>query len=222
MQLVNMIITIDGPAGAGKSTVAKRVANRMGYRFLDTGAMYRAVTWAAMKQGIDLNDVEAVAAVAAALTISFLDDQVMVDGQNVTAEIRTTDVTGNVSEIADNPRVRDQMVMIQREIAAEGDFVCEGRDQGTIVFPAAECKIYLTASARERARRRCEQMGDMGEAQFERILEQQHVRDQRDLDRPFGRLLKARDAIEIISDKMSIDDVVDRIVDIARNRIATG
>ena len=216
-----MIITIDGPAGAGKSTVAKRVAKNLGYRFLDTGAMYRAVTWAAMQQGIDVKNHSAVAAVAAKTEITFDSDRVFVDSQEVTTEIRSQAVTNNVSEIADNAEVREQMVMLQREITAEGDFVCEGRDQGTVVFPNAECKIYLTASAKERAQRRCDQMsGSEDAAEFATILKEQQDRDQRDLDRPVGRLLKARDAIEIISDKRSIDQVVDEIVDIARNRQA--
>ena len=216
-----MIITIDGPAGAGKSTVAKLVAKRLSYRFLDTGAMYRAVTWAAMQQGIDVTDHEAVSNVAAKIEIAFEDEKVLVDGADVTSDIRTSDVTVNVSEIADNAGVREQMVMLQREIAAEGDFVCEGRDQGTIVFPNAECKIYLTASAKQRARRRCEQMGSDGcEADFDTILKQQQDRDQRDLDRPVGRLLMARDAREIISDKKTLDEVVEEIIEVALSRIA--
>ena len=216
-----MIITIDGPAGAGKSTVAKLVAKRLSYRFLDTGAMYRAVTWAAMQQGIDVTDHEAVSNVAAKIEIAFEDEKVLVDGADVTSDIRTSDVTVNVPEIADNAGVREQMVMLQREIAAEGDFVCEGRDQGTIVFPNAECKIYLTASAKQRAKRRCEQMGSDGcEADFDTILKQQQDRDQRDLDRPVGRLLMARDAREIISDKKTLDEVVEEIIEVALSRIA--
>lgn len=216
-----MIITIDGPAGAGKSTVAKLVAKRLGYRFLDTGAMYRAVTWAAMKQGIEVTNHEAVSNMASKLDIRFQDEKVLVDGADVTTDIRTPDVTVNVSEIADNSSVRQQMVMLQREIAAEGNFVCEGRDQGTVVFPNAECKIYLTASARERAKRRCQQMGaGSSEADYETILKQQEDRDQRDLDRPVGCLLMARDAREIISDKKTLDDVVEEIIEIARSRIA--
>ena len=183
--------------------------------------MYRAVTWAAMQQGIDVTDHEAVSNVAAKIEIAFEDEKVLVDGADVTSDIRTSDVTVNVSEIADNAGVREQMVMLQREIAAEGDFVCEGRDQGTIVFPNAECKIYLTASAKQRARRRCEQMGSDGcEADFDTILKQQQDRDQRDLDRPVGRLLMARDAREIISDKKTLDEVVEEIIEVALSRIA--
>lgn len=217
-----MIITIDGPAGAGKSTVAKLVAKRLGFRFLDTGAMYRAVTWAALQQGVDVHDRTTVAAIASQLEIGFDGENVLVGEQDVTAEIRSQQVTHSVSEVADNPEVRQQMVMLQREMAAAGDFVCEGRDQGTVVFPDAQCKIYLTASAKERARRRYQQINDDEQtADFETILKGQQDRDQRDLDRPVGRLLKARDAIEIISDNKTIVDVVDEIVDIARSRIAT-
>ena len=218
-----MIITIDGPAGAGKSTVAKLVAQKLGYRFLDTGAMYRAVTWAAMNQGVEVANHQAVAEVASKIEIKFDDHRVLVNGADVTSDIRSPEVTGNVSEIADNAHVREQMVMLQREIASDGDFVCEGRDQGTVVFPNAECKIYLTASAKERARRRFEQMGSKGgDTEFEEILHQQQTRDRRDLDRPVGGLLMAADAHEIISDKKTVEEVVDAIVELARSRIATG
>ena len=183
--------------------------------------MYRAVTWAAMHQDINVEDHAAVAAVASKIELEFENDRVLVGGQDVTTEIRTEDVTSNVSEIADNADVREQMVMLQREIATQGDFVCEGRDQGTVVFPNAECKIYLTASAKERAKRRCEQMQATGSGiEFEKVLQQQEERDQRDHDRPVGSLLMARDAREIISDKKSVDDVVAEIVEIARSRIA--
>ena len=215
-----MIITIDGPAGAGKSTVAKMVAMRMGYQFLDTGAMYRAVTWAAIEKNVDPEDHAAVAKIAAALQFKFDGNRVLIDDQDVTQEIRAQNVTANVSEIADNSDVRSLMVMLQREMTTEGDYVCEGRDQGTVVFPNAECKIYLTASARERAKRRCEQLNAHGtEAEFETVLGEQEARDQRDLDRPVGRLLMATDAIEIISDKKTLEEVADEIEKIARSKI---
>ena len=214
-----MIITIDGPAGAGKSSVAKQLAERLGFKFLDTGAMYRAVTWAAIEQGIDLNDTRAVATVAAGIRIEFANKRVLVDGQDVTDAIRGDDVTQAVSEIADNAAVREHLVSLQREIAAAGNYVCEGRDQGTVVFPDAACKIFLTASSGERAQRRYEQMVNDGKsASFEKILNEQEARDQRDLDRPVGRLLKADDAIELISDTYTMDEIVAKIEEIAKSK----
>ena len=214
-----MIITIDGPAGAGKSSVAKQLAHRLGFSFLDTGAMYRAVTWAALNQSVDILDPVAVAAVAANIQIQFEQERVLVDGQDVTQAIREPDVTKSVSEIADNPEVREHLVMLQREIAAEGNYVCEGRDQGTVVFPNAECKIYLTASSSERAQRRYDQLVANGKiASFEKILNEQEDRDRRDLMRPVGRLLKAEDAIELVSDAFTMDEIVERIQEIARSK----
>ena len=217
--LVNMIITIDGPAGAGKSSVAKRLAKRLGFSFLDTGAMYRAVTWAAIHQCVDIYDPTAIAAIAAKIRIDFDQDRVLVDGQDVTQAIRESVVTKAVSEIADNSEVREHLVMLQREIAAGGNYVCEGRDQGTVVFPNAQCKIYLTASSSERAQRRYEQLVAQGKAaSFEKILHEQEDRDRRDLMRPFGRLLKAEDAIELISDPYTMDEIVEQIQEIARSK----
>lgn len=214
-----MIITIDGPAGAGKSSVAKLLASRMGFRFLDTGAMYRAVTWAAMEQGVDIHDADAIAKIAAAIQIEFDQDRVWVNGQDVTQAIRESDVTQNVSEIADNPEVREHLVMLQREIAAGGNYVCEGRDQGTVVFPNADCKIYLTASSSERAQRRYDQLTSAGRvASFEQILRNQEDRDRRDKIRPVGRLVKAADASEIISDSFTMEQIVDQIEEIARTK----
>ncbi len=214
-----MIITIDGPAGAGKSSVAKQLAHRLGFSFLDTGAMYRAVTWAALNQSVDILDPVAVAAVAANIQIQFEQERVLVDGQDVTQAIREPEVTKSVSEIADNPEVREHLVMLQREIAAEGNYVCEGRDQGTVVFPNAECKIYLTASSSERAQRRYDQLVANGKiASFEKILNEQEDRDRRDLMRPVGRLLKAEDAIELVSDAFTMDEIVERIQEIARSK----
>lgn len=216
-----MIITIDGPAGAGKSTVAKLLAQRLDFCFLDTGAMYRAVTWAALKANIDVHDHPAVAGVANNIDINFVGDCVIVNGQEVTSEIRTPYVTASVSEIADNATVRESMVHLQREIAAVGNYVCEGRDQGTIVFPTAECKIFLTASPEERARRRHLEMVKSGEEiSPEEVLVQQTERDRRDETREVGRLTKAADAIEYITDDKSLEEIIAELEEIAKPLIA--
>lgn len=217
-----MIVTIDGPAGAGKSTVAKMLADRLDFKFLDTGAMYRAVTWAALSRQVDVHDHKAVAAAAGDIEIRFLNDQVIVDGRDVTTEIRSPYITANVSEIADNADVREHMVMLQREIASNGNFVCEGRDQGTIVFPNAECKIFLTADSQERARRRHEELVAAGEeVEFEQILAQQTDRDRRDATRPVGRLVQADDAVEVSTDGKTLEEVVHALEEIARPLITT-
>lgn len=218
-----MIVTIDGPAGAGKSTVARRLAERLGFRFLDTGAMYRAVTWAALDRNANVHNLQEIADIAETLDIRFRDDRVWVDEQDVTADIRGNKVTLHVSEIADNPLVREQLVNQQRKIASEGDYVCEGRDQGTIAFPNADCKIFLTASPAERAKRRLQQLQSNGaDANFAFILNQQQNRDQRDLDRPIGQLRPAEDAIQINSDKKSLNQVVDEIESLVRTQLNLG
>jgi len=216
--MVTMIITIDGPAGVGKSTVAMRLANRLGFEFLDTGAMYRAVTWAALQKGVDLKDHDAVARIAASIEIHFDADQVLVDGQDVTSEIRSADVTAGVSEVADNPKVRHLLVAQQREMTAAGNFVCEGRDQGTVAFPNAECKIFLTATAAARAKRRFQQLRAAGaETDYHSILMEQTARDLRDTTRPVGRLSKADDAVEFETDGKSLEQVVDELETFARS-----
>ena len=216
-----MIITIDGPAGVGKSSVARIVAEKMGLSYLDTGAMYRCVTWAVLKRGVDPNDWAAAADVAAETNIRFEGDQVFVDPHNVTVAIRSDEVTANVSPIADNPKIRERLVNIQREFAAQGKYICEGRDQGTVVFPDAVCKIFLVASAEERAARRVRQLVEAEiDADFESILAQQNERDQRDYDRPVGKLIKAPDAVEVITDNNSLEEVSRLLIQIIREKIA--
>ena len=215
-----MIITIDGPAGAGKSSAAKMLANRLGFQFLDTGAMYRAVTWAALQRNLLLSDQAALGELAAQLQIAFLGDTVLVNGRDVTEAIRTPAVTCKVVSIADTPSVRARLVRLQREIAKHGNYVCEGRDQGSVVFPQAICKFYLTASCHERAVRRVAQLRKAGqEAVLEEIIEQQDRRDQQDYNRPVGKLIKAEGAIEINTDHKTIGEVVDELETIALLRI---
>jgi cytidylate kinase len=216
-----MIVTIDGPAGAGKTTVARAVAERLGFRFLDTGAMYRAVALAAAKRRLNWDDPAALAALAGRLDIRFQADRVFVDGEDVTAEIRTSEITALIRYAADNPQVREHLVGLQRAIGREGDIVTEGRDQGTVAFPDAECKIFLTATPQERARRRVQDLQQRGETpSFAEVLAKQHERDHRDARRAVGPLVKAHDAVEVVTDGMTIEEVVERLVDIVSRRRA--
>lgn len=216
-----MIVTIDGPAGAGKSTVTRLLARRIDFEFLDTGAMYRVVAWSAMQRGVDLKDQNALKEIAREVTIEFDDDRVMVDGQDVTKEIRVPEVTRNVVFVADAPEVREHLVELQRRIASTGDFVCEGRDQGTVAFPDSFCKIYLTASAHSRALRRAEQLESAGQfVDFDQIVIEQDVRDEQDANRKVGPLRKADDAVEVNTDQQTLDEVVARLEGIVRERLA--
>ena len=215
-----MIITLDGPAGAGKSSVARALAQRLGYRFLDTGAMYRAVALAALRRGLAWHDSHALAKLAAHVSIELRGEQVFLDGNDVTDEIRATNVTLVVHYVADNPEVRAELVRLQRRLAEGKNIVCEGRDQGTVAFPDAECKIFLTATPEERARRRLAQLQNQGEkVEFEELLRQQNDRDYRDRSRPVGQLSKADDAVEVVSDGMTREQVIDRLEQLVRERI---
>ena len=210
-----MIVTIDGPAGAGKSSAARALAARLGFRFLDTGAMYRAVTYAALQRNVDLADADALAELVGRLDIRLTTDQVLLDGEDVATAIRTFEITAHVHFAADNARVRAVLVELQRAAAAGSDVVTEGRDQGTVVFPDAACKIFLTASAEERARRRLSELATRGEnATFEDVLIKQNQRDLRDAVRECGPLVKADDAIEVSTDGMTAEDVVDRLTEL--------
>ena len=215
-----MIVTIDGPAGAGKSTVSRKLAARLGFRFLDTGAMYRAVAWAALRRKLDWNRPQELVSLVKGLRIELPGTNVLVDGRDVTHEIRTPEVTALIHYAADNPGVRTRLVELQRQAAAGGHVVSEGRDQGTVVFPNAGCKIFLTASPEERARRRQEDLRQRGrEVDFEEILSDQQIRDQRDATRPVGPLKQAADAVLVLTDGLTLEQVVDRLEDLVRTRM---
>ena len=174
-----MIVTIDGPAGAGKSTVARLLAERLQFNFLDTGAMYRAVTWAALEGGLDLTDGERLSEMATRIELRIDAGRVSVDGVDVSEAIRTPEITSKIKFIADPPAVRSVLVDLQRRFVGDRNFVTEGRDQGTVAFPHAECKVFLTATSETRARRRWNQLPAENRPQLSAILQQQEERDQR-------------------------------------------
>lgn len=214
------IIAIDGPAGVGKSTVAKRIARQLGHIYLDTGAMYRALTWLVLEAGVSVEDEAAIAELAARSSIQFLQpdgdrgQQVYLNDRDVTQIIRSPEVTANVSAVAKHPAVRHHLVEQQRHWGEKGGLVAEGRDIGTHVFPDAEVKIFLTASVQERARRRLQDLKDQGYGLvFQEELEAQiRERDRLDSTRKMAPLRKASDAIEVQTDGLTIEQVIQEIL----------
>jgi CMP/dCMP kinase len=199
-----MIVAIDGPAGAGKSTVARTLATRLGFRYLDTGAMYRALTWLALAEDVSLEDGAALGELARREPVSFEDDRVFIHGEDVTEEIRLPRIDRVVSSVARHPDVREVMRERQRELGSHGDAVIEGRDIGTVVCPDADVKVYLVADAAERARRRVVDRPEIGE---EALATDLRLRDERDA----AQMQAAPDAQEIDTTELSIEEVVDRI-----------
>jgi cytidylate kinase len=209
-----MVIAIDGPAGAGKSTVARAVAATLGFTYLDSGAMYRCVALAGIERGADLDDAAAMGALARALHIELDGERVRLDGEDVSAAIRAPDVTEAASRVSVHPPVREAMVARQRQLIEAGRYVAEGRDIGTVVSPDAPLKAFLTASAEERARRRAAQTGEHEAA----VLAAQRERDARDETRAHSALRAADDAVEIDTTGLDLNEVVDRVVGLARER----
>jgi cytidylate kinase len=215
-----MIVTIDGPAGAGKSTVARALARRLGYCYLDTGAMYRAVALAGLQAGVDWNRPQQLAELAPTLDLRVAGARIYLQGADVTDAVRSQAVTSVTRYAANHPQVRAHLVDLQRALAAGQSMVTEGRDQGTVVFPQAECKIYLTASPEERARRRQRDLQERGEsASLPQILAAQQRRDQEDASREVGPLRRAEDAVEVLTDGLTEEQVVDRLEELVRSRI---
>lgn len=209
-----MVIAIDGPAGAGKSTVARGVAAALGFTYLDSGAMYRAVALAALRAAADLGDGQALGALARGLDLALDGASVRLDGEDVAEEIRTPEVTAAASRVSAHPQVREAMVAQQRGVIAAGRYVAEGRDIGTVVSPDSPLKVFLTASPEERARRRAAESGEDAET----VLAAMRDRDRRDSEREHGALRAAADAVEFDTTGLSIEDVVGRVVDLARER----
>ena len=219
-----MIIAIDGPSGAGKSSVSKLVAMKLGFSCLDTGAMYRSVAWEALHEGVALDDDEALAELARTRAIEFVHEPgnpspvgVIIDGNDVTSAIRTLEIDRAVSPVSAVPAVREALVAQQQRIGRAGDYVVEGRDIGTVVFPDAEVKVFLTASNEARARRRVlqnEQRG-VGSTDYDEVLADIIRRDTCDSSRAASPLKPADDAVHVDSSDMTMEEVVDAICQLA-------
>lgn len=217
-----MIVTIDGPAGSGKSTAARGLARRLQFDFLDTGAMYRAVAWQCLQRSIDLRDEPAVAECTHVMRLRLEAQHVFVDDRDVTAEIRRPEVSHGSSIVASNPVVRRELAARQRDFANGRNIVTEGRDQGTAVFPHAECKFYVTANAEERAARRHRELLERHEQAepFDDILRQIRERDERDKTRVVDPLRAAADAIRVDTSGLAPEAVLDRLESLVRERMA--
>ena len=219
-----MIITIDGPAGAGKSSAARTLAQRLGFEFLDTGAMYRAVALAALRAGLNLRDESALSVLVESLRLEMPPGgRVMLDGEDETTAIRTRAVTEATGAVADSPAVRRRLARMQRAIVVGRNMVCEGRDQGTIVFPDAECKFFLFADPVERGRRRQREMAARGETvELEQVLRDQAIRDERDAARDLAPMKPAEDAVLLDSTRLSSEQVVEAMAAEVRRRAGGG
>ena len=214
------VITIDGPAGAGKSTVARLLADKLGFEFLDTGALYRCITLGVLRRGISLTDSERIRQLAGDVQIELDGEKVWLDGEDVSAEIRMPKVAAAIGLIADDVEVRRVLTDLQRHWAAGKQVVSEGRDQGTEVFPDAPCKIFLVASPTERAKRRQVELARRKvKMSYEAVLAQQVKRDEEDRSRPVGCLRKAEDALEINTDSLSLDAVVEQLLQVVQKKL---
>lgn len=213
----NLVIAIDGPAGAGKSTISKLIAKNLGINYIDTGAMYRAITYKCIKEDIDVNDIQRVVDLCSRTDVDFVDNNIYLDGQRLDEEIRTLQVSSRVSDVAKIPQVREFLLEKQREIGKRSDVILDGRDVGTHIFPDAKYKFFLNASAQERGRRRYQELIDKGQSvALEEIIEDIKKRDYIDSTRKVAPLVKADDAIEVDTTSMTIDQVVTYISDIVR------
>jgi cytidylate kinase len=215
-----MIITIDGPAGTGKSTVARLLAKRLEYRYLDTGALYRVITYQALKNKISADDPARMAKLLKSIRVSFKEgkasQQVMLNGKNLTGEIRRPHITNNVYQYAELPLVRKAMLKIQREIGKKHSIVGEGRDLGSVVFPDAKIKFYLNATVKERALRRYKELKKKGiKDSYSKVLKEIKERDKRDTTRKLAPLRKAKGAIRVDTTSLSIQQVINKLLKLA-------
>lgn len=211
-------IAIDGPAGAGKSTIARAAARNLGFLYVDTGAMYRAIALSLIRSGIEPEDEESIEKVLEDMTIRIVysdgEQQILLNGENVTAFLRDEAVGNMASKSSANPKVREKLLQIQRDLADENDVIMDGRDIGTFVLPNADVKVYLTASVEERAKRRYLELIEKGQdADMDKIREDIRTRDAQDMNRSIAPLKQAKDAVVIDSSKLTIPEVMDRIVD---------
>jgi len=212
-----IMIAIDGHSSTGKSTTAKRVAKALQYVYIDTGAMYRAITYKCLKSGIDINDRQKVVDLCSRTEVDFVDNSIYLDGVRLGEEIRTLEVSSKVSDVAKIPQVREFLLEKQREIGKRSDVILDGRDVGTHIFPDTKYKFFLNASAQERGRRRYQELVDKGQTVvLEDIIEDIKKRDYIDSTREVAPLVKADDAIEVDSTSMTIDQVVTYISDMVR------
>lgn len=219
------IITLDGPAGAGKSSVARETARRLGFAFLDTGAMYRAATWWAIQSGVNLDDPAAVAAAVRAMQLELHDLpaglQVIVGGTDISEAIRSPEITRMIHRVDQVREVRSHLVGLQRAFGERQPTVAEGRDIGTVVFPNAKCKIYLDADPKERARRRSEQLREKGmEVNEDELAREIEERDRQNMTRSEAPLKPAPGAVIVDTSGLAFDEVVERIIEIARGKLA--
>jgi len=222
-----VVVTIDGPAGAGKSSVAKLLARKLGYRLLDTGAIYRAVALSAERNGVDWADAAGCGRVAGGLdiTFDFVDDKnhVYLGGEDVTSAIRTPSISQGASKVSAHPEVRAALLDLQRRLGAGGGVVVEGRDTGTVVFPHAEAKFFLTASEQERARRRVAELAHTGTVvDYEETLAEIRQRDERDSSRDVAPMVPAADAIIVDSSTQTLEQVVDSLAGQVASRSSSG
>jgi cytidylate kinase len=216
-----LIVAIDGPSGAGKGTVARAVAERLRYRHVDTGAMYRAVAWKALREDVDLTDEVATAVVARCAQIRVLNEAVTVDGQDVSREIRTPEIDAAAAAVARQPRVREILIAQQRELGKDGGIVMEGRDIGTVVFPNADVKVYLDAAAAERARRRANDPAHAASrsgAAVQDVAAALEARDRSDSTRAASPLTVAADAILVDTTELPVNEVIETVLTLIRKK----
>ena len=226
MKKDGLIIAIDGPAAVGKSTMGKLIAHELGYTYIDTGAIYRAITWKVLKNNIDINDENMISDIVSKtyITISLKDYyHIFVDGEDVTEKIRDPKIDRNVSQIARLPKIRRQLIHLQRKLAEKGNIVMEGRDIGSVILPKADIKLYFSASEEERIKRRYKELIDKGyDVDYEEVKKHIVKRDEIDSKRKYAPLIKPKDAIIIDSTEKSIEEVKVEILKIIKSKKNAG